>query len=124
PFGVWLGLTLHNVKLKTYPLLGISIGAIIGIGVQIVFYLKWGFIADDLISGFIMFALGTAFLYTSGEFIGAWIKRKKQLVVETPSYALKLARKLVGSKGQTSEETGKVKRLSEIISALAPILTF
>ena len=124
PFGIWLGLALHTTKLKTFPLLGIGVGVVIGIGIQIVYYLRWEQVAPDYFFGFSMFAVGTAFLYTSGAFIGAWLRKRKQPLVGSPGYALLLAKQLVVKKGNTAEETNRVKRLSEAIAALAPILTF
>jgi hypothetical protein len=124
PFGLWIGLWLRGSHLKIYSLLGFIIGIINMIITGFIFS-QW--IGEfRLIDGQSLFinVLGGTFLYTTGGIIGDWIVKKRSSGSVEQGYAMKLARNIVGSKDSSPEGVSKVKRISEIITALAPILTF
>lgn len=120
PFGVWRGLTLRNT-LKTNVLIALGIGFLNSVGVLIIF----GRVSvEDLVMAFFTWTLGGAFLYVTGIIIGRWIQRQQSPHKAEPKYAIQLARKIVGKSSQSSEGKDRVKRIAEIVAALAPILTF
>jgi hypothetical protein len=120
PFGVWRGLTLRNT-LKTNVLIALGIGFLNSLVVLIIF----GRVSlVDLVVALFVLVLGGAFLYITGIIIGRWIQRQRSPHKAEPKFAIQLARKIVGKSSQSSEGKDRVKRIAEVIAALAPILTF
>ncbi len=124
PFGLWRGLILPRSKLRTYVVVGAATGTISAVGAVLVFLggrseMSW---SGDWWTALPVYALAGAFLYTTGGIIGRWIEKKRSPYIAESGYALQLARKIVGKKGRSDEGVSRVKRVAEIIAALAPVL--
>jgi hypothetical protein len=123
PFGLWLGLASRGSHLKAYAIIGVSVGVLNAIGMIGIFVIYEGIIPHDWLLAGVVYVLAGMLLYITGGLLGDWVEKKTVSMVET-GYAVKLAKKIVGKNKNSPEGIGKVKRLTEIITALAPILTF
>jgi len=123
PFGFWFGLSTRGTRLKAYAILGVIIGIMSAIGVNTVFIAQNGVLPIDWPSFSLAFLLSGTLLYITGGLIGARMEKKGSPMAH-PGYAVRIARRIVGGKKESPEGASRVKRLSEIITALAPILTF
>jgi predicted neutral ceramidase superfamily lipid hydrolase len=123
PFGFWFGFSKPSTNLKSYAILGFIIGIMSAIGVNTVFIVQNSMLPIDWPSFSLAFLLAGTLLYITGGLIGARMEKKGSTMANS-GYAVKIARKIVGDKGRSPEGVSRVKRLSEIITALAPILTF
>jgi hypothetical protein len=124
PFGLWVGLWLRGSHLKIYSLLGFITGIINMIVTGLIFskFIGRFRLIDE--QALLVTVLGGTFLYTTGGIIGNWIEKGRSSRPVEQGYAMRLARNIVGSKDKSPEGVSQVKRISEIITALAPILTF
>jgi len=127
-FGFWIGLTWRGRHLKSYVLLGLTVGLI---GAFVYMLLDPGVFSPGYVLGYVLASvLLLILLFTSGGLFGDWVERNRLPDTVVPGFAEQIARKLIRSektqfyKGTEVSTDHKVKRLANIILALAPILTF
>ena len=123
PFGFWFGFSKRGTHLKAYAIVGIIVGTMSAIGVNIVFIARYGVLPGDWPTFSLSFLLAGTLLYITGGLIGDQFEKRNSPTANT-GYAVKLAKRIVGANGESPEGVSKVKRLSDAITAMAPILTF
>lgn len=128
PFGLALGVLWKGSHIKSYIIHGLSIGITSWIGVTYEYHHSLASLPSDFAEAFAIYVLGAILLFLTGGLCGDWIERKIFPDAVRYGFPESIARRLVGvpkSKAQP-EALGipRVKRLADIASALAPLLTF
>ena len=129
--GLWLGCTLTGTYLMRYLYIGASIGIIVDIMMVVIPTSQSEFPVFELKRTLLNIILSTL-LFTTGCLIGDLIEKIRNPRIKQDGFAVKLAEKFIlESKGtvktdsiSTATSDDKIKKLSTVITALAPVLTF
>jgi hypothetical protein len=124
PFGLWRGIIVEKELIKKIILIGFGIGLLNTIGILLIYHGTILSLPPDWLEVFAIYTLGSAFLYLTGALIGKWIRKKRSPYGTESVYAIGLAKRLVGKKAALPESADAVKRVAEVVSSLAPLLTF
>ncbi|MEO8380408.1 MAG: hypothetical protein ABI779_12150 [Acidobacteriota bacterium] len=129
PFGFWAGLWSSGRHARWYALFGAASGLLAYVAVQ----LTWRSVATHAvpwtgedIDYLIRYVVGSGFLFLTGGMVGDRIEGVLNPFARPSGAAEAIARRLVGSRGTSNAATdsGRVTKLAELISALAPVLAF
>ena len=117
---------ISQMGVASFLLLGLAAGVLTMGGLT---FLSWvrheRAISSDFWAAVLIWSVGSAVLFASGGFVGRWFRKRR--VYEKDSLSARIANSLVrapkSSHHSSASRDEQVKRLSAILTALAPILT-
>lgn len=124
PFGVWFGVRQDGTNLINYAFSGTFIGILNAGGIRLVYQYVEVPTAPIWVLGVVGYVVGQTLAFITGSLAGDWIRKMMSPNAKGSGYATNLAERLISKESDVSDKDARIKRLAEIISAVAPVLTF